>query len=177
MGNALQDQLLKAGLIDKSKAHQSKKKQQRQQRAGDTSAADEVRRKAELARTEKAARDRQLNQQRQVEAQQKAIAAQIRQLIEMNQLTDSTGEVVYNFTDGATIKRLHVSETIHKRLSCGQLAIVRHDGGYGLVPLAVAAKIAERDQGVVVDLGEPTSEVVDGDDPYAEFQVPDDLMW
>lgn len=177
MGNALQDQLLKAGLVNKSKAHQAKKKQQKQKRAGKKTAADEARLQAEKARAEKAARDKALNQQRQAEAEQRAIAAQIQQLIEMNRIADSEGELAYNFTDGTLIKRLYVTETIQQRLGSGQVAIIREGEGYALVPKAVAAKIAERDESMVVDLGEPTHEAVDEEDPYAEFQVPDDLMW
>ena len=45
-----------------------------------------------------------------------------------------------------------------------------------LLPKVIADKIAERDPSLVVQI-KKTSAEVDADDPYAAFQVPDDLMW
>ena len=61
-------------------------------------------------------------------------------------------------------------------LSRGQLAIVRLDQGYELVPAKVAEKISQRDPQCVVVLNEARTEL-DEEDPYADFQIPDDLMW
>ena len=44
------------------------------------------------------------------------------------------------------------------------------------MPRVIADKIAERDASLVVRVNKPTTEVAE-DDPYADFQVPDDLMW
>jgi uncharacterized protein YaiL (DUF2058 family) len=44
------------------------------------------------------------------------------------------------------------------------------------VPKVIADKIAERDPSLVVRVTKTRSEP-DADDPYAAFQVPDDLMW
>lgn len=40
----------------------------------------------------------------------------------------------------------------------------------------IADKIAERDASLVVRVNKISTEV-DADDPYAAFQIPDDLMW
>ena len=40
----------------------------------------------------------------------------------------------------------------------------------------IADKIAERDASLVVRVNKTSTEV-DADDPYAAFQIPDDLMW
>ena len=45
-----------------------------------------------------------------------------------------------------------------------------------MVPKVIADKIAERDPSLVVRMNK-TSTVIDADDPYAPFKVPDDLMW
>jgi uncharacterized protein YaiL (DUF2058 family) len=58
----------------------------------------------------------------------------------------------------------------------GRLAIVRHAGATELVPRVIADKIAERDASIVVRVNKTSTEV-DADDPYAAFQIPDDLMW
>jgi len=83
---SLQDQLLKAGLIDDKRANKIKKnkhKQTRQKQKNKIETTDEVKLAAQLAQAEKVGRDRQLNQQRKAEAERKAIAAQVRQLVEM----------------------------------------------------------------------------------------------
>jgi uncharacterized protein len=58
----------------------------------------------------------------------------------------------------------------------GHLVIVCQGGTTELVPKVIADKIAERDPSLVVRVNKTSTEV-DADDPYAAFQVPDDLMW
>ena len=53
---------------------------------------------------------------------------------------------------------------------------MRLDSGYALVPKPVAEKIAERDSACVVLLNRPP-EQPDEADPYADYPIPDDLMW
>ncbi len=179
MGISLQDQLLKAGLVDKKKASEvrkAKQKQAKQQRKGHAQSPDQVKLAAREAQRAQAERDRVLNQQRKAEADQRAIQAQIRQLIEMNQLALDEGQLAYSFTDGSKVKKLYVTELIQSRLSRGQLAIARIDDRYAVVPIGVAEKIAQRDASTIVLRNDTSSDAIT-DDPYADFQVPDDLMW
>lgn len=178
---SLQDQLLKAGLVDEKKAKkakQAKNKQEKLKRKNKIETVDEAKLAAEKAQAEKVERDRQLNLQRKQEAEQKAITAQIRQLIEMNRQEKSAGDVTYNFTDGNKVTHIYVDERQQKQLSNGHLAIVRFDGNYEIVPTTVSEKIAMRDESYLVYCNRGKEDtVVDEEDPYAEFQVPDDLMW
>lgn len=178
---SLQDQLLKAGLVDKKKANkvkQAKQKQDKMKRKNKVETVDETKLAAQKAHAEKVERDRQLNLQHKQEAEQRAITAQIRQLIEMNRQEKGTGEITYNFTDGTTVTHIYVDERQQKQLSNGHLAIVRLDGNYEIVPTTVSEKIALRDESYLVYCNRGKEEtLVDEEDPYAEFQVPDDLMW
>lgn len=176
---SLQDQLLKAGLVDKTKAGKVKKdkhKQLKQQPKGRLE-EDETKRLARLAREEKAARDREINRHRQAELERRAIHAQIQQLVSSNRVDRRGGEAAYQFSDEGKIKKLYVTEKLHQQLVKGHLAIVSVDSGYELVPAGVADKIAERDARLVVVNNRRVDDGVDVDDPYAEFQIPDDLMW
>ena len=176
---SLQDQLLKAGLVDNKQANKIKKnklKQTKQKQKNKIEARDEAKLAAQRAQTEKAERDRQLNRQRKAEAERKAIAAQVRQLIEMNRQSRDGGDIDYSFTDGTLIKRIAVTGTQLKQLSNGSLCIVKLDEQYELIPTLVAEKIQQRD-GHTQILSNPATETPDEDDPYADFQVPDDLMW
>lgn len=178
---SLQDQLLKAGLVDKKKAQKAQKvkhEQAKLKRKNKIETVDETRLAAQKSQAEKVERDRQLNLQRKQEAEQRAITAQIRQLIEMNRQEKGTGDISYNFTDGSKVTHIYVDERQQRQLGNGHLAIVRLDGHYEIVPSTVSGKIALRDESYLVYCNKGKAQtVVDEDDPYAEFKVPDDLMW
>ncbi|BBM04261.1 DUF2058 domain-containing protein [Microbulbifer sp. GL-2] len=175
---SLQDQLLQAGLVDKKKAKQVSKEKRKQQKVAKKSAQpqiDETKLAAQKALAEKAARDRTLNAERDAAAQQKAIAAQIKQLVETNRQPYS-GETAYNFTFDKKVKTIYVNEELRDHLIAGRLVIVSLGDRFELVPRIIADKIAERNTEIIVKPTE-TSATVDEDDPYADFQIPDDLMW
>lgn len=176
---SLQDQLLKAGLADqkKAKAIRNEKHKQRKQQPKGTVQVNEAEQRVQQAREEKAERDRQLNQQREAEAQKKAIQSQIRQLAQTNRLDRSRGETSYQFVHDKKIKKLYVDDTMADQLARGRLAIICVGGEYEIVAEAVARKIQQRDEQAVVVLHERTKDDVGDDDPYAGYEIPDDLMW
>lgn len=176
---SLQDQLLKAGVVDADKAKKiskEKRKQARRQPKGHEP-ADEVRALARRAQAEKAERDRALNRQQQALAEKNAIRAQIVQLIKMNRIERATGDVPYQFTDGRKIKKIHVTAQLQDDLSRGRIAIAQLGETYELVPAAAARKIMQRDEQTIVLLNSREEAAGSEDDPYAEYQIPDDLMW
>lgn len=179
MSLSLRDQLLKAGLVNEKQAKQAGKQQQKQQRLvkkGQVEKDDSQREAALKAQAEKLARDQELNRQQKEKAEQKARAAQIKQLIETSRLPKLTTEDYYNFVDDKKVKRLSVNKLMRDKLSSGSLAIVRHGGGYEVIPREAALKIQERDPNRIIQLN-VQSEAPDADDPYAAYQIPDDLMW
>lgn len=176
---SLQDQLLKTGLADekKAKAIRNEKHKKRKQQPKGTVEVNEAEIRARQAREEKAERDRQLNLERQKEAEKKAIKAQIRQLVETNRLDRSRGETSYQFVHDKKIKKLFVDDTMVDQLSRGRLAIVFVNDAYEIVAEGVARKIMERDESAVVVLHDRKSDDQGDDDPYAGYEIPDDLMW
>lgn len=177
MSNALKEQLLKAGLADakKLKAVKKAKHQEKVQAGKNKALVNEASLLAEQARQQQVARDKELNQQKQAELQKKAVAAQVKQLINNNTIK-AHGDVAYNFTDGKLVKRLYVNNKLHDELSRGLLAIAKQDEQYYLVPAGVAEKIQQRQSDSIVVLNVKQQQV-DEDDPYADYQIPDDLMW
>jgi len=176
---SLQEQLLKAGLVDKNKAkraNQDKSKQKKVERRTGTQSIDEARLAALEAQQKNLERTRELNAQRVAAANQKSIAAQIAQMVQQSRQSKGAGEIAYNFTHGKTIERLYVSAAVRAHLIAGRLVIIRLGGATELVPRIVADKIAERDPSLVVRVNKASTEI-DEDDPYAAFQIPDDLMW
>ncbi|GAB3035772.1 DUF2058 domain-containing protein [Bowmanella dokdonensis] len=185
MALSLQEQLMKAGLADKQKVQKvktEKRKQAKQQKKHKLQPADEARLAAEQALEAKKAKDRELNEQARLEAEKKAVGAQIKQLIETNRQPKNTGDIACHFTDGNKVKQLYVNALTQKRISQGKLAIVKLAESYEIVPMPVADKIAERDEQVVLyraDKLESSANDKSGeeDDWYAEYDIPDDLMW
>lgn len=171
--------MLKAGLIDNKKANEIKKlkrKQAKQKQKNKLATADQAKMAAQQAQAEKAERDRRLNQQHKEQAERKAITAQVRQLVEMNRQSVDDGDMAYSFTDGRLIKSIHVTQSQLKQLSNGRLCIISLDGAYELIPTLVAEKIQKRDESVQI-LSNQSTETPEEDDPYADYRVPDDLMW
>lgn len=176
----LADQLLKAGLVDKNKvkvAHQSKSKQQKDDRRAGVEKVDEVKLAAQELQRQNAEKARLANAERDAAAQQKAIAAQITQMVQQNkQSKGKNNDVAYNFTLGTKIERIYVSAEVREHLVAGRLVIVSTGTGFELVPRVIADKIAERNPDIVVRVKQASNEVEE-DDPYAAFKIPDDLMW
>ncbi|MBK1694498.1 nucleoprotein/polynucleotide-associated enzyme [Chromatium weissei] len=181
MANSLQDQLLKAGLVKTQTLKQARSTQHKQSKQSggkrvETTETAEARAAAERARIEKMERDRELNRQRQEEAALHAAANEIRQLIHANRIVRDGGDLAYNFTDGVTLKRIYVNKEQHAKLVAGRLAVVRQDTFYEVIPAEIVARVRERDASLVLVYNEPSAPAA-ADDPYAEFQIPDDLMW
>lgn len=179
MRNPLQEQLLKAGLAKKSKIDQVAREQARQRHAKSTPAPSTEHADAERSRQEKVERDRTLSAERNAQARAQELRAQVRQIVEQNQLPIE-GEIDYRFADGATLRSLRVSDSVRRQLAKGSLVVARHDAGYAIIPRTAAEKVEARDPGMIVlDHRRTPSPVSDGGDDafYSQFKVPDDLVW
>lgn len=180
---SLQDQLLKSGAINKGKAQRIQKQKQKQ-RKQKNAASDDQDSKAQVAaaQAEKKARDQALNRQREEESRVKAQQAEINQWV-ATQRIQAPGERSYQFVHQQRVKKLYVSESAAKDLSLGNLAIVLDAvGEYAIVKPQLADRIAAIDPEQVVlnlqpDKAKPPAVDNGEDDPYADYQVPDDLMW
>lgn len=187
MALSLQEQLLMAGLTDKKKVKQVKKekhkkiKHQQKHKVVEENVAKIA---ADKALEEKREKDRQLNLEAKKVADAKAISAQIKQLIEINKQPKDNGDIPCNFQHNNVIKRLYVDQQTRNRISQGKLAIVTLGNGYEIVPMPVADKISARNEEAVVyraDAAEQaeakSSATKEEDDWYAEYEIPDDLVW
>ena len=179
-GNPLQEQLLKAGLVKKSKLAEVAREQNKARHAKGAAAPNEIQREAERARAEKAERDRALEAERKAQARSAELRAQARQIIADRKVPRS-GELEYRFTANGAIRTLLVNEDLKKKLAAGTLVIAHIDDRYELLPRVAADKVRERDAGLIVlDHGQGTPAAAatsEDDDYYAQFKVPDDLMW
>jgi len=174
----LQEQMLKAGLVTSkkmAKVQRTAKKSRVQAR--EAREAVEENKKAQLER------DKQLSEQQKQAVLSKEYKAQVKQLIEMNRIDITRGNIDFNFTDNNLIKKIAVDKQTQSQLISGRLAIARlvldssGKSEYAIIPAVVAEKIAQRDAQSIVLNSALSVEEQDEDDPYADYKVPDDLMW
>lgn len=182
MGNAFQEQFLKAGIATKQqvkKAQSASKKKKKQQRSKKESVVDENKLKAQQALKEKTERDKELNKRREEQAKQKAISAEIDQLITNNLIQRSEEcDIVYNFEHRNKVNRIYVNQDMKQKIIEGKYGIARIEGRYELVPANIAEKIQQRNEKRIV-IFEAENNVIDENNAYADskYQVPDDLTW
>ena len=181
---SLKDQLLKAGLTDKQSlknAHKQGKKGLKKPK-NQRGLASESTKQAEQARIKKTNRDKELNRQRQLAIEKKARHSQIGQLVQSSKIDREGGELAYNFShslDGqnAKIRKIYVTDEQQKQLSKNQIVIVALSADqFELVPSVVAKKIAIQDSQYLIENKAADLEP-QADDPYADYQIPDDLVW
>jgi uncharacterized protein YaiL (DUF2058 family) len=180
--NPLQEQLLKAGLVKKSKVAEVAREQHKARHAKGQGEPSEIQLEAERARAEKAERDRALAAERKAQARIAELRAQARQIIE-DKKVPRAGEIEYRFTAGGAIRTLLVNESLRKLLGSGALVIAQLGDRYELLPRVAGDKVRERDASMIVlDHGqasdaERAASTSEDDAYYAQFQVPDDLVW
>lgn len=174
----LQEQMLKAGLVTSKKVAKVQRTAKKSRvQAREAREAVEENKKAQIER------DKQLSEQQKQATLAKEYKAQVKQLIEMNRIIVAKGDIDFNFTDNNLIKKVVVDKLTQKQLISGRLAIARlviegnGEHQYAIIPAVVADKIAQRDADSIVLNSTLVQEEQDEDDPYADFKIPDDLMW
>ena len=204
MAQSLQDQLLKAGLVTEKQVQDSRRKDPRGRKQNKKAAkkarppqarsvvvtattpsnppTSEREREVARQRAAKVARDRALNQNRVADAERKARRAQVRQLVQSNEQKQEPGaDVPYNFQRGRKIKRIYVTASQRQQLLAGSLAVVAMDNAHHFLEPSVAARVLEMAPDAWMHRHDPTAaaqtQATPGEDPYAGFEVPDDLMW
>ena len=133
--NPLQEQLLKAGLVKKSKVAEVAREQVRARHGKGPVEPGEIQREAERVRAEKAERDRALEAARKAEARISELRAQARQIIRDKKVPRAGDKV---------------------RERDPALVVLDHGQAAGAAPDAASS---------------------DDDAYYAQFKVPDDLVW
>jgi len=184
MNNSLREQLLKTGLVSKEQAkkaeNQAKAKTHNQQKKKKTPKSvdtDSVAYRATKAREKEIKRAQELNRQKEAERQQKALQAQVCDFINQHHVNDPDASITYNFVENKSIKKTFVNAKQQQQLANGQLTIVRLDESYYLIPASMVVFLLERIPETVVYFNQDEPQTIVEDDPYKEYQIPDDLMW
>ncbi len=185
MGKSFQEQLLQLGLVDKNKASKTKKQQHQNKKQNSkvgkkNVVIDENALLVQQAEEKKKARARKLNLQREAKLQKRADDARIKQLVEQHLVAKDDKGIAYRFNVEGKIQRIFVSGETADGLSNGRFGVVGIGNQYEVVPRATIEKIQAINDRIFVSLNAASSKKVessDPEDPYAGFEVPDDLMW
>jgi len=177
---SLQEQLLKAGLANKQSANQIRSEKRKKnkavrknQAAQDTTLQDEINKK----KAEQAEIDAKKNQAIKQILDEKSELGKVKQMVAQLHIKDYAGEVEYNYVLEGKVKRLLLDDVTHNALVKGRVSICCVDTVVYLLPTQAAEKIAAVDEKYLVLQNDNQPTEVDEDDPYADFQIPDDLMW
>lgn len=174
--NALQAQLLKAGLVDNKKAKKISKQADHAKRTGDSESLEAKKALAE-AQAKKLEKDQKLNQEKQRVLEEKMLKANIVQMIKQHQIMDTNGEVSYQFVDNAKVKKISVTQKLYDQIVVGHVVIARLEDSYALLPRPLADRIESKMTGFIVVSNDTAEDALEEDDPYAAYVIPDDLMW
>jgi len=159
MGLSLQEQLLKAGLVDKKqmkKADHEKRVKNKKKRKAGGSCEDRDRLRLRQQQAERARQDLELNAERNQQAQAKADQAAAKQLIAASRVPVEEGDVTYHYVDaGGKIKRILVPQDIADQLAGGRLGLAMHDGDYVLIPAETVTKVLQRSGELILAYNDP----------------------
>ncbi|MEG0132298.1 MAG: DUF2058 domain-containing protein, partial [Acinetobacter sp.] len=137
--------------------------------------------KADIDRVnqEKLAKDQALNLEKQKILEEKALKASIIQMIKQHKITQTEGDVSYQFIDEGKIKKVYLSQQVYNALVTGSLVIAKDQDKYAYLPKALAEKIDQKMQGFILvnNNTEKNDQSTTEEDPYAAYVIPDDLMW
>jgi len=178
---SLQDQLMKSGLINKQKAKQAQTEKRRKAKQKKKKGSVEIS-EAQLAinaqKEQQKQEDLAKNQAVQAALDERAAHGKLIQMIAQHCEKGYQGEIDYHFTYDNKVKRIAINDSTQQSLINGRLAICVLNEEFYLINKEATEKLAEIDASVLVALHEKVDITeVDEDDPYAEFAIPDDLIW
>ncbi|MGS0681642.1 DUF2058 domain-containing protein [Shewanella sp. 125m-7] len=180
MANPFQEQLLKAGLVSKQKVRDTKTQKRRDRKAKVDDGSEGLKQEIAVKKQAQIDKDKQLNEQRFAEASEKGL---VRGLVtEFKNCVikpPKDAEIKFNFTFENKIYSLYVNEKMQGELLNGHLGIIRHEENSYLVPHKLAERVNHLVPAWVGYLWtqEDNTKIVVEDDPYADYVIPDDLMW
>lgn len=179
---SLQEQLMNSGLVNKQKAKQAqteKRRQAKQKKKKGAVVVSDVQVAIQEKTQQQKQKDLANNQQTQQELAIRAAHGKLIQMIAQHCEKDYQGELDYHFTYDNKVKRIAVTPLIQQGLIKGVFAICVLNEEFYLINKEAAEKLRAIDESVLVALHDQTKTKPESieDDPYAEFAIPDDLMW
>ena len=134
-GLSLREQLLQAGLVSEKQVKQAEQSQKRQNFTD----------RKQVGKKDRNFREEQRQAELQKQAAAKARWAEIRQLVEQNRIAKPESDDYFNFVINGKVGRIPVDPSLRERIVRGEIAIVRCDGHYELVPAETGERVRDRE--------------------------------
>ncbi|RZU99034.1 DUF2058 family protein [Spiribacter vilamensis] len=177
MSDSLRDQLLKQGLVDEQSVKKTRSNKRKKRRRGETDAEQAAASEAAAQReADRRARDRTLNARQQEERKRQEEEQAARQMV-IDREVAHDGDERFQFSHNGRIRPIRVSAAQRGDLAAGRLAIARTRGRYRLVPGNIVEFVQARAPFLIAWTAADSGGGDDQDDAYADYPVPDDLMW
>ncbi|MEI6859409.1 MAG: DUF2058 domain-containing protein [Shewanella sp.] len=180
MANPFQEQLLKAGLVSKQKVQKAKTQKRRDRKAKVDDGSADLKQQIAVQKQQQVAKDKVLNEQKFVAATERGLVrGLVTEFTRLGIKLPQSGEIKFNFSHNNKIFSIYVNDKLQTQLLKGRLGIVRYENASFLVP----HKLVERVNMLVPQwcgylwVQNDNSQIVEEDDPYADYVIPDDLMW
>lgn len=192
LANSMQEQLLALGLATEKQAkkvrHEKRGRRKKARArpapapvepAGPVDGRSARRLEADRKRTQEIARDARLARTAGKRDAREQARRRLRELIGGYRQNAEGADLPLHFPRGKRIKKIHVTEEQRRRLLGGELAVIGFEGGHFIVAAKVVDELRALDAELFVHHVEPGDAAPAGEaDPdYAEYQVPDDLVW
>lgn len=188
MRGSLQDQLLKSGIatedqlkINKPRPKPSNKSRAKQRRPASKKTHTQHNKTVATKKTAKVAPA--ATPTTATPALGKALRTEIKQLLKANKLNDKAGEIPYNYVIAGQVKRFYINEKQQTELKAGKLVIVNWNTISYLISTEAEQSLRKLHPTIEVASVERDTPSAKNDtkketnDPYADFEIPDDLSW
>ena len=195
MGSSLQEQLLKAGLVTEQQLRREKARgaealrrdkknrkaphaAQRRNPQSRATADHNPKRESPAGATQTALGHPEKREQAASASDQKLLRTRIKILLRRHRLNDPEAETPYHFVLGKHIRRIYVTDAQHALLCQGQLVVIPFGERHYLVSADKLRSLQQLDPKLTIITHNAASAAeAEGDDPYAGYRVPDDLIW
>lgn len=182
MSSSLKDQLLSAGLITKEQVRNNSRKQR--PKKGKKRELDPAAQERQALAAANAAREKEraqeLNAKREQARKAQEQSDRIRQILSSRGLPKAginEETTRFYFQLDKRVHNLHVTAEQRAQLVGGKSGIVLFDGHYHLLPIDHAQRVQALSPHRVWVGADDDDKPSDEDDPYAGYEVPDDLIW
>lgn len=200
MRGSLQEQLLKSGIATEEQLKKNQPKKTSNSGKGNNSNRNKSAGKVNKPNTNsnaykktpahnKPASSAQTKAPEEPKSLGKALRTEIKQLLKTNKLNDKAGEIPYNYVIAGQVKRFYINNAQQTELKAGNLVIVNWNTISYLIskeaeqelrklhPTIEVASVQKTEETTGTNSSSVTSGADAADDPYAGYEIPDDLSW
>jgi len=165
MRNALQEQLLRSGLVKENKKENAIEKPKQNKTKKKPRRAPEVK------------QENTPIQQSTTQKPDKELRNHIKKLLRSNKLNDKNGEIAFNYVIKNQVKRFYINSQQQQDITDGKLAVVNWNDISYLIPADALPSITQIFPALDYFISTEENKSNSNKDDYSDYQIPDDMIW